>query len=920
MSSLPNPRLVHPLPPAPHFVGRVGELEALHVLWQAGLQGVVALIGLGGAGKTAVAARFLEGLLDRTLTPRPEGLFVWSFYQEPDAGAFFREAYRYFARNTSLQSPAKGAGLLHLLRDALATGGPHLLVLDGLERVQRQEGDATGSYGQVEDPLLKGLLTRVAEGMGQTVVLVTSRFPLTDLKPFQGRGYRHLDVGGLDRDSARRLLTSRGVRGDEADLDRLIDAYGAHALTLDHLGGFDGQFLAGDPTRAPEVPALVPGAERQAMRLARLLRAYEDHLPPAELALLCRLCLLRRSVTEEQLLPLFLCTPSVHARMVRELGERITHLPVPDRYPNELLPDLAGSIQATIEEALCVAPIAGPEEMFRQEVLRAVTGVVEVQDMSIESAGAELARLYAGKDLEAPTDLRPLSTEDRAAFRTSYNRYLELREHPQLPFQKPAAALEQAFTSLGYFKSPSLPQTGSGREELGPAEFLYAWRRAQRQLRYLIGKHFALARVRELCRLYQQKSSLAGPLAQVDVADFRKLLDALVGRHLVLREANDSFSVHPAVRDHFSRLTTGPQGEAWHDLIREQLVSLAQRPGRQLPEGPASLDLVEEAIHHALEAGRAEQALSLYTHVLGGLKHLGWKLGEMARGLRLLRSFQPCPDSWALAWYLRALGELEAAYQHHALSYFRADIRLLQGRLPEVAAEGDDARTAVAAFLMGQTTDLPPDLLGCAVPREQLLLYRGRLDPARRSGLLQGLYQEIGWEGDRARCQLLAAEAARRQADPALCCDYLEAASGWVLHSGSVEHLCLLHWVRSRTARGARDGATAQRAVDEGLHLSRQCGLGLYQIELLCEGAELCLLREDAVRAEQLAREALQQASAADCQFLWGAAEAGHLLGQALAAQQRPKEARPILETALALRCRLGDPWAKATERLLASL
>ena len=34
-----------------------------------------------------------------------------------------------------------------------------------------------------------------------------------------------------------------------------------------------------------------------------------------------------------------------------------------------------------------------------------------------------------------------------------------------------------------------------------------------------------------------------------------------------------------------------------------------------------------------------------------------------------------------------------------------------------------------------------------------------------------------------------------------------------------------------------------------------------------------------------MAREALQRASAADCQFQWGAAEAGHLLGQALAAR-----------------------------------
>jgi hypothetical protein len=358
----------------------------------------------------------------------------------------------------------------------------------------------------------------------------------------------------------------------------------------------------------------------------------------------------------------------------------------------------------------------------------------------------------------------------------------------------------------------------------------------------------------------------------------------------------------------------------WHDLIREQLVSLVQRPGRQLPADPASQDLVEEAVHHALEGGRTEHALSLYHQVLGGLRHLGWKLGEMARGLRLLRGFQPCPERWDLGWYLRALGELDAAYEQNTLAYFRADVRLLQGRLPEVAAEGDSARTRVAAFLMGQAEELPADLLGCAIPRDQLALYRGRLDPRRRPALMQGLYQEFGWEGDRARCLLLAAEAARRQNDLALCRQHLEAAGAWVLHSGSVEHLCLYHWVRARAARSEGDGATAGRAVEEGLHLARPCGLGLLHVELLCEGAQVSLMGGDPAGAERLARDALGRATAAGCQFLWGAAEAGHLLGQALAAQRRPREARPVLEEALAWRCRLRDPQAAATERLLAML
>src|SRR5262249_29136852 len=130
---LREPCVVHPLSPAPHFAGREAELDELRRLWQGGFRGVLSLVGLGGAGKTSVAASFLDGLLQGHAQPRPESLFVWSFYQQPDAGLFLHEAYRYFCPDEAARTPSKGTGLLHLLREALATGGPHLLVLDGLE-------------------------------------------------------------------------------------------------------------------------------------------------------------------------------------------------------------------------------------------------------------------------------------------------------------------------------------------------------------------------------------------------------------------------------------------------------------------------------------------------------------------------------------------------------------------------------------------------------------------------------------------------------------------------------------------------------------------------------------------------------------------------------------------------------------------
>ena len=67
--------------------------------WAEGGTGVCALVGIGGAGKTAIADRFLQ-LLPNVLPPRadlpkradlrpPERLFVFSFYDAPNPDSFF---------------------------------------------------------------------------------------------------------------------------------------------------------------------------------------------------------------------------------------------------------------------------------------------------------------------------------------------------------------------------------------------------------------------------------------------------------------------------------------------------------------------------------------------------------------------------------------------------------------------------------------------------------------------------------------------------------------------------------------------------------------------------------------------------------------------------------------------------------------
>jgi hypothetical protein len=909
-------RIVHALAAAPQFVGREAELNALRSWWASRAGGVVALVGLGGAGKTAIAARFLDEACRSDRSTRPEGLFVWSFYQEPDAGQFLEHALHYFWKDGSTRPSAKGAGLLHLLRDALIACGPCLLVLDGLERVQREDNLHAGRFGQIEDPLLRGLLIRIAEGIGAAGALVTSRFPLTDLDPFKDGGYRDLEIKGLCDHAAVALLRHHGVQGDDRTLGRLVQSYGSHALTLDHLGSLVAQFLGGDPSRAPETIDLsAAGQDRQALRLARLLQAYETHLPPAELALLGRLCLMQRSLKVEQIQQLFLCTPTPRVSTARELESTIQRTTIPELIADEFADDLAEAVRETVVAALHKGAIAGPDEVFRQSIAQAIADLLDQSGRTVEEDIEELRRCYGSMGVGLPTEQRPLDADEQQWLPGWIARYDKLRSHRLLPYQEPPAELEWAFQKQGWSKF--VPEGG---EDVSPADVVQALRWVKTNLHRLAVKHRALLLVNHHCRQFQRKWQESGPLATLEARQLDGVLAALVGRHLVVREASGSVSVHPAVRDYFGRLASAPERGFWHQLIGQQLIRLAQRPGVRLPEDPAALDLAEEAISHALAGGEAEKAWSIYMQLLGGHRHLAWRLGEMARGLRIVRAFTPCPDRSSLGWYLRALGEFDDAVEQNRLPYFRADIRLLQGRLTQVEHEGEPARTAIAEVLMGRASRFPPEPLGCAIPRVQVLLYLGRPADAWRCVQSAELFASMGWEDERARCQLFRAELASRMSDSVAAEDALAAASGWVLSSGSVEHLCLLHLVRARISLNEGDGRAARMAIDEGLSLANQCGLRLFLVDLLCFRAGMALKESQPADAEQSARSALKIASAADCQFRWGAAKAGHLLARSLIAQDRRGEAQPILEEVCSLRQRIGDPRITLTRALLKEL
>lgn len=280
-----TPCMTHPLTRARYFTGREAFREQL-VRWHADAaapERVIAVVAVGGTGKTALVERFL-----RERGPDPGGVMVWSFYEDPRASALLDRALSYFAG----AKEERPGGQVERLIQVLGQGSRHLLILDGLEAVQSEGGDGRAP-GEVEDLGLRRLLRALAAGICGGRVLATSRFELVDLAPWEGQGLLTLHLPDLSGVEAHELLRSYGVQSGP-ELQGLLERVGCHALSVAMAGSYAGAFFGGNASAVTAAlePALAAMDDPLARRLRAVLSAYTQALSEPERELMCRLAVL----------------------------------------------------------------------------------------------------------------------------------------------------------------------------------------------------------------------------------------------------------------------------------------------------------------------------------------------------------------------------------------------------------------------------------------------------------------------------------------------------------------------------------------------------------------------------------------------------------------------------------------------------
>ncbi|MEO0491035.1 MAG: hypothetical protein AAFZ49_15990, partial [Cyanobacteria bacterium J06659_2] len=295
--------------------------------WRAGGTGVCGLVGMGGAGKTAIVDRFLRMLpgvmpqnrnipKDDTL-PTPNSTFVFSFYDAPNVETFFQSLHMWLMQSPDVVNAVSYSQLLFRMQNT----EPGLIVLDGLEKVQ--DDGIRGIFGQLSAPNLRDFVKRAANGyFPRLSVLITTRFPLADLQEEQPDFFQSIPIEDIDISTGISLLKRRGVWGSELELERIVKECGNHALTVDLAGGYINEYGNGDPktllklVTTDELDEAVQNEQdpakravlKQNKRFAREAQRYQEAMlekDPAAIALLERICLFRLGVEAKTLTAIF---------------------------------------------------------------------------------------------------------------------------------------------------------------------------------------------------------------------------------------------------------------------------------------------------------------------------------------------------------------------------------------------------------------------------------------------------------------------------------------------------------------------------------------------------------------------------------------------------------------------------------------
>lgn len=220
-------QIIDGIPDVPVFYGREAELRELNTLVVEQRCRLIAVLGIGGIGKTALVAKFVNERLAADRSEAADAVVWRSLRTRLPIERFLQDLL-----NTLTPAATIPTDLSSQLSELLHYMAQHrlLLIIEDVQLIL-QSGELAGRY----EPEFEGygeLFRRIAETPHQSCVILTSWEKPSEVSMLEGgaRPVRSLNVGGMG-DDARAILSEKNLQNPEL-WNELLICYRGNPLAL----------------------------------------------------------------------------------------------------------------------------------------------------------------------------------------------------------------------------------------------------------------------------------------------------------------------------------------------------------------------------------------------------------------------------------------------------------------------------------------------------------------------------------------------------------------------------------------------------------------------------------------------------------------------------------------------------------------